>query len=85
MPTHAHSVAGKLIGTVHFAPWYRNQMTVEVAEDLRGELTTEKTGLYIAAEYVGGDVVREGYLNRPSGNAYDFDQVDKVADVFAEG
>ncbi|KAL5117897.1 hypothetical protein ACEQ8H_004215 [Pleosporales sp. CAS-2024a] len=63
---------------VHFAPWYRNGMTVEVAQDLRECLTREATGLQVAAEYVSTEEVEKRYLNRPYGNAYDFDQLDKV-------
>lgn len=72
--------------TVHFAPWYRNQMTIEAGEDLRNELTPEKTGLHVAAEYVESRKidVEKSYLNRPYGNAYDFNQVDKVQDIFPE-
>ncbi|KAJ4352354.1 uncharacterized protein N0V89_007702 [Didymosphaeria variabile] len=71
---------------VHFAPWYRNQMTVEFAENLKDQLTPEKTGLHVAAEYVASEKleVEKGYLNRPYGNAYDFDQVDKVQDLCSE-
>lgn len=73
-----------LANAVHFAPWYRNQMTVQVAEELKPLLTREKTGLDVAAEYVKSETVEEGYLDRPYGNAYDFDQVDKVVGVFGE-
>lgn len=70
---------------VHFAPWYRNQMSVEFAEDLREHLTPEKTGMYVAADYVKSEDVEKSYLNRPYGNAYDFDQVDKVQDISLGG
>jgi len=67
---------------VHFAPWYRNQMTVEFAEELQSELTLQKTGLHVAAEYVKSEELVRNYLHRPYGNAYDFDQVDKIHGVF---
>jgi hypothetical protein len=67
---------------VHFAPWYRNQMTVEFAEELEGKLTLEKTGLQVAATFVTNGEIEKNYLNRPYGNAYDFDQTDKFEGVF---
>ena len=59
-------------------------MKVEFAEDLQDRLTLEKTGLHVAAEYVKSEVAVKNYLNRPYGNAYDFDQVDRVNDLFPE-
>ena len=63
---------------VHFAPWYRNQMVVEVEQELKEKLDTSKTGLEVAADYVEEGEVLEGYLKRGFGNAYDFNQVAKV-------
>jgi hypothetical protein len=57
-------------------------MQVEVAHDLRDRLTPERTGLQIAATYASSDLLLTNYLNRPYGNAYDFDQIDKVDGVF---
>jgi len=57
-------------------------MTVEFAEELKEKLTPEKTGLEIAAIFVKGEDITKNYLNRPYGNAYDFDQVDKIEGVF---
>ncbi|ORY09617.1 phytanoyl-CoA dioxygenase family protein [Clohesyomyces aquaticus] len=71
-----------MLAMVLFAPWYRNQLTVEFAEDLKDKLTVEKTGLNVAAKFVGSDVVEKGYLNRPHGLFYDFDQVEKIEGVF---
>ena len=68
--------------TVHFAPWYRNQMTVEFSEDLKDELTLEKTGLQIPATFCSSQELEKNYLNRPYGNAYDFNQVDKIEGIF---
>ncbi|KAJ4301764.1 hypothetical protein N0V90_003858 [Kalmusia sp. IMI 367209] len=73
-----------MLAFIHFAPWYRNQMTVEFADDLKEQLTPEKTGLHVAAEYVKSEEVMKNYLNRPYGNAYDFNQVDKIVDLFPE-
>ncbi|KAF3003727.1 hypothetical protein E8E13_009338 [Curvularia kusanoi] len=71
-----------MLAMIHFAPWYRNQMEVEFAEGLRARLTREKTGLHVAATFASDGDVLKGYLNRPYGNAYDFDQVDKIEGVF---
>jgi hypothetical protein len=53
-------------------------MLVEFADDLKGQLSPEKTGLQVAATYVPTQQVVENYLNRPYGNAYDFNQTDRV-------
>jgi hypothetical protein len=55
-------------------------MQVEFANELRDRLTPEKTGLQIAATYVPVEQLTKDYLNRPYGNAYDFDQVDRIGD-----
>lgn len=57
-------------------------MQVEIAEDLREELSPEKTGLQIAANYVPTEQLLRNYLNRPYGNAYDFNQTDRIEGVF---
>jgi hypothetical protein len=57
-------------------------MTVEVAEDLREDFNPKKTGLPIAATYVPSDELLKNYLDRPYGNAYDFDQVEKIDGIF---
>ena len=57
-------------------------MEVEFAEGLRDRLSREKTGLDTAATFAEDDEVLRRYLNRPHGNAYDFDQVAKIEDIF---
>jgi hypothetical protein len=57
-------------------------MEVEVADELREQLSPEKTGLQIAATYVPSQHLLKNYLNRPYGNAYDFDQTDRIEGVF---
>jgi hypothetical protein len=57
-------------------------MEVEFAEELADQLSYEKTGLQIAATYVSSERLLKNYLNRPYGNAYDFDQIDKVDGIF---
>ncbi|KAF2010120.1 hypothetical protein BU24DRAFT_414556 [Aaosphaeria arxii CBS 175.79] len=67
-----------MLAFIHFAPWYRNQMQVEFAEELRERLTLERTGLHVAAIYVSSQELAQNYLSRPYGNAYDFDQTEKL-------
>lgn len=67
---------------VHFAPWYRNQMDVEFSKELAGRLTMEKTGLQVAAKFVSDEELLKNYLNRPYGNAYDFDQIEQIEGIF---
>ncbi|KAF2108063.1 phytanoyl-CoA dioxygenase family protein [Lophiotrema nucula] len=71
-----------MLAFIHFAPWYRNQMEVEFAEELKPKLTVEKTGLQIAATFVSSKELEKNYLNRPYGNAYDFDQAQKIEGIF---
>ncbi|KAH7398542.1 phytanoyl-CoA dioxygenase family protein [Pyrenochaeta sp. MPI-SDFR-AT-0127] len=71
-----------MLAMIHFAPWYRNSMEVEFAEELAGRLTPEKTGLQVAATFVTGEQLMRNYLNRPYGNAYDFNQSERIEGVF---
>lgn len=71
-----------MLAMIHFAPWYRNSMHVEFAEELADRLTAEKTGLHIAATYVTNEQLLRNYLNRPYGNAYDFNQSERIEGVF---
>ncbi|KAG9194757.1 hypothetical protein G6011_04792 [Alternaria panax] len=71
-----------MLAMIHFAPWYRNAMEVEFAEELAERLSYKKTGLQIAARYVSSEHLLKNYLNRPYGNAYDFDQTDKIEGIF---
>lgn len=57
-------------------------MEVEFAEGLRERLSRERTGLEVAATFTSDADVLKGYLNRPYGNAYDFNQVDRIMGVF---
>ena len=57
-------------------------MVVEIAEELREAFDVEKTGLGVAAEWVGEERVLREYLDRGFGNVYDFDQTGKVEGVF---
>lgn len=66
---------------VHFAPWFRNQMSVDLSAALQARVQRE-TGLVVPARYLPDEQVRDTYLQRPFGNAYDFDQEGRVEGVF---
>lgn len=57
-------------------------MKIEFAEELEPRLTQDKTGLEIAGTYVPAADVLKSYLDRPYGNAYEFDQVEKIEQIF---
>jgi hypothetical protein len=57
-------------------------MDVEFAEGLRERLAKEKTGLDVAATFATDEDVLGNYLDRPYGNAYDFDQADRIEGIF---
>ena len=58
---------------VHFAPWYRNRMKVELAEELK-PLVDGCKDLEIPTNFVSEKKAMERYLNRGFGNSYDFNQ-----------
>jgi hypothetical protein len=57
-------------------------MEIELSDKLKGHFSHAEIGLHAAAKYLPEDEVLKSYLNRPYGNAYDFDQTDKIEDVF---
>ncbi|KAH8724930.1 hypothetical protein GQ44DRAFT_749932 [Phaeosphaeriaceae sp. PMI808] len=44
-----------MLAMIHFAPWYRNQMVVELADDIRECVALEKNGLEVVARYVSSE------------------------------
>lgn len=58
---------------VHFAPWYRNQMRLELGESLM-PLVEASTNLDIRADFVSDQTALNRYLDKGFGNSYDFDQ-----------
>lgn len=59
--------------------YYRNAMQVEFAEDLRPMLGEYDSSLQIQSKFLPEKDIIERYLNRGYGNAYDFDQQDRLA------
>lgn len=60
----------------------RNAMQVEFAKDLMPTLRDEGSDLQIQAKFMSEREVLDAYLKRGFGNAYDFDQGDKIEGVF---
>lgn len=60
---------------VHFAPWYRNPMKLELARDLKTVVDGQEA-LNVPAAWVSEQEAEKRYLNRGFGNSYDFGQVE---------
>ncbi|KAF2738928.1 phytanoyl-CoA dioxygenase family protein [Polyplosphaeria fusca] len=72
-----------MLAMIHFAPWYRNQMTVEFDSSLEKKLSSARTNLDMSgATFVPAAELTKNYLDRPYGNAYDFSQTDKLEGIF---
>ncbi|ORY56647.1 uncharacterized protein BCR38DRAFT_115520 [Pseudomassariella vexata] len=68
-----------MLAMIHFAPWYRNRMRLQLGEDVRPMLESlerkgKLLGLEIPIDWVGREEVLGSYLARGFGNSYDFDQ-----------
>lgn len=67
-----------MLAMIHFAPWYRNPMRLELGDDVKPVLEElEKKGelgLDIPVDWAAREVVLERYMNRGFGNSYDFNQ-----------
>lgn len=72
MPNHSDKVR-VMLAMIHFAPWYRNSMRLELGESVR-EVLSQPHGLDIRADFVPDGEVEANYLHRAFGNAYDFGQ-----------
>ncbi|KAE9375242.1 phytanoyl-CoA dioxygenase family protein [Stipitochalara longipes BDJ] len=71
-----------MLAMIHFAGWYRNPMEVNFSEELRGDIERWGRDLVIQGRYVPEKQVEERYLQGKFGNAYDFDQRDRLDVVF---
>jgi hypothetical protein len=67
-----------MLAMIHFAPWYRNSMRLQLGDNLKPILERldqqGQLGLDIPVDWVGSEEAMEKYLNRGFGNSYDFDQ-----------
>ena len=59
---------------VHFAPWYWDQMRLELSEGIK-PLIESRSALEVPCDWVSEEEAKTKYLNRGFGNSYDFDQV----------
>lgn len=67
-----------MLAMIHFAPWYRNAMEVDFAEELRGDLESVGDKLQVQGRFLTEREVLDKYLKGAYGNAYDFDQRDPL-------
>ena len=58
---------------VHFAPWHRNQMKLELGASLR-PIIEGQHALEVPVDWIPDAEAAKRYLNRPFGNSYDFSQ-----------
>lgn len=61
------------MNAVHFAPWYRNPMRLELAESIK-PMIEGQDALDVPVDWVSEEVAASSYLNRGYGNSYDFGQ-----------
>ncbi|EED20882.1 conserved hypothetical protein [Talaromyces stipitatus ATCC 10500] len=62
-----------MLAMIHFAPWYRNAMKLELADDLKPTIENQ-SDLDVPVNWVSESEAMSRYLNRGFGNAYDFNQ-----------
>ncbi|OTB01130.1 hypothetical protein M426DRAFT_266632 [Hypoxylon sp. CI-4A] len=67
-----------MLAMIHFAPWYRNPMRLQFAEDIKPVLekleSEGRLGLQVPVDWVAREEALRTYLNRGFGNSYDFNQ-----------
>ncbi|KND89238.1 Kanamycin B dioxygenase [Tolypocladium ophioglossoides CBS 100239] len=67
-----------MLAMIHFAPWYRSRMRLELGEDIEPVLRRldeeGDLGLNVPVDWVKREEALERYLNRGFGNSYDFNQ-----------
>lgn len=61
-------------GAVHFAPWFRNPMKLELSDDVKLTVGSQD-GLQVPVDWVSSTEAESRYLNRGFGNSYNFSQV----------
>ena len=62
-----------MLAMIHFAPWYRNTMQLELSESLKSVIEAEGN-LQVPVDWVSEEEAKARYLNRGFGNSYDFGQ-----------
>lgn len=59
-----------MLAFIHFAPWYRQRMTLRLPKALQPIFSRHATGLTVPVEWVD----QVDHLAGQYGNAFDFDQ-----------
>ena len=78
MPNFKKDEIRVMLAMIHFAGWYRNLMEVNVSEDIRPELEAYGKELRIQGNFMPEETLLDTYLEGKYGNAYDFDQRDRL-------
>ncbi|RPB03678.1 hypothetical protein L873DRAFT_1825967 [Choiromyces venosus 120613-1] len=65
-----------MIAMIHFAPWFRNPMKLELSEDVKSVVEGFGKDLEVPVTWKNEQVVEKEYLNRGFGNSYFFDQLE---------
>lgn len=77
MPNFSNKVR-IMLAMIHFAPWYRNSMRLQFADDIKPVLekleSEAQLGLEIPVDWISREQALQIYLNRGFGNSYDFNQ-----------
>ncbi|KAL6872056.1 hypothetical protein J3F83DRAFT_733650 [Trichoderma novae-zelandiae] len=67
-----------MLAMIHFAPWYRNPMRLQLGDDVKPVLEDldrqGQLGLDVPVDWVSSEEAMKTYLNRGFGNSYDFNQ-----------
>ncbi|KAF7187097.1 Kanamycin B dioxygenase [Pseudocercospora fuligena] len=63
-----------MLAMIHFAPWYRNTMKLELSEDVKS-IVEEQVALEVPVNWISEQEASDRYLNRGFGNSYDFNQI----------
>ncbi|KAK4498123.1 hypothetical protein PRZ48_010779 [Zasmidium cellare] len=62
-----------MLAMIHFAPWYRNPMKLELSNAIR-PIVEGQDMLEVPTDWVSEAEATDRYLNRGFGNSYDFNQ-----------
>jgi len=71
-----------MLALIHFAAWFRNQMHVEFDEELRQTLESAGGDLKIQGKFMQRKELENRYMKRGFGNSYDFNQEDRLEELF---
>jgi len=62
-----------MLGQIHFAPWYRNPMKLELADTLKN-IVSEEEVLDLPVKWISEEVAASNYLQRGFGGDFDLTQ-----------